>query len=88
MLDNLVRGRRENLADAFAAGGERVALVEGDIADVDLVRKQTVGQDVVFHLAALRITQCAEEPAPGAGVAGRRHVQRDRGRGRRRGAAR
>ena len=62
VLDNLVRGRRENLADAFAAGGERVALVEGDIADVDLVRKQTVGQDVVFHLAALRITQCAEDP--------------------------
>src|SRR4051794_9233004 len=62
VLDNLVRGRRENLADAFAAGGERVALVEGDIADVDLVGKQTVGQDVVFHLAALRITQCAEDP--------------------------
>ncbi|MDN5857133.1 MAG: NAD-dependent epimerase/dehydratase family protein [Pseudonocardia sp.] len=62
VLDNLVRGRRENLAAAFAAGGDRVALVEGDIADVDLVRKQTVGKDVVFHLAALRITQCAEDP--------------------------
>ena len=62
VLDNLVRGRRENLADAFAAGGDRVVLIEGDIADVDFVRKQTVGQDVVFHLAALRITQCAEDP--------------------------
>jgi UDP-glucose 4-epimerase len=62
VLDNLVRGRRENLADAFEAGGDRIKLVEGDINDPKLVHELTAGKDVVFHLAALRITQCAEQP--------------------------
>ncbi|WP_018684749.1 NAD-dependent epimerase/dehydratase family protein [Actinokineospora enzanensis] len=62
VLDNLVRGRRENLADAVAAAGDKVRLVEGDINDRGLVHELTKGQDVVFHLAAIRITQCAEEP--------------------------
>jgi UDP-glucose 4-epimerase len=62
VLDNLVRGRRENLAGAFEAGGDRVRLVEGDINDPKLVHELTAGKDVVFHLAALRITQCAEQP--------------------------
>ncbi|MFI1995238.1 NAD-dependent epimerase/dehydratase family protein [Actinoplanes sp. NPDC020271] len=60
VLDNFVRGRRENLAWAFENGP--VTLVEGDIRDVDLVRSVTAGKDLVFHLAAIRITQCAEEP--------------------------
>ena len=60
VLDNLVRGRRENLADAFARGN--VTLVEGDLADRDLVHDVTRGKDLVFHQAAIRITQCAEEP--------------------------
>ena len=60
VLDTLVRGRRENLAWALENGP--VTLVEGDICDRDLVRRLTEGADVVFHLAALRITQCAEEP--------------------------
>lgn len=60
VLDNLVRGRRENLADALATG--RVTLVEGDLRDRDLVHDVTRGRDVVFHQAAIRITQCAEEP--------------------------
>lgn len=60
VLDNLVRGRRENLEDARASG--RVSLVEGDIRDRDLVHDATRGQDLVFHQAAIRITQCAEEP--------------------------
>ncbi|GLW23537.1 NAD-dependent epimerase [Microbispora amethystogenes] len=58
VLDNLVRGRRENLAQA----GGAVRLVEGDILDRDLVRNLTEGVDYVFHLAAIRITQCVEEP--------------------------
>ena len=37
-------------------------LVEGDIRDRELVAELTRGIDVVFHQAALRITQCAEEP--------------------------
>jgi UDP-glucose 4-epimerase len=60
VLDTLVRGRRENLGWALENGP--VTLVEGDICDRDLVRGLTEGADVVFHLAALRITQCAEEP--------------------------
>jgi nucleoside-diphosphate-sugar epimerase len=60
VLDNFVRGRRENLAWASANGPVR--LVEGDIRDQALVREVTAGKDLVFHLAAIRITQCAEEP--------------------------
>ncbi len=60
VLDDLTRGRIENLATARASG--RVHLVEGDIRDVDLVRDCIAGADVVFHQAAIRITRCAEEP--------------------------
>jgi UDP-glucose 4-epimerase len=60
VLDDLSRGRRENLAWAEANGTVRV--VEGDIRDRDLVARLTTGVDVVFHQAALRITRCAEDP--------------------------
>jgi UDP-glucose 4-epimerase len=60
VLDNFVRGRRENLAWALANGNVR--LVEGDIRDRALVRDLTADIDLVFHLAAIRITQCVEEP--------------------------
>ena len=60
VLDNLVRGRRANLAQALDSG--RVELVEGDLRDRDLVHDLTKGKDVVCHQAAIRITQCAEEP--------------------------
>ncbi|WP_125131189.1 NAD-dependent epimerase/dehydratase family protein [Microbacterium sp. 10M-3C3] len=60
VLDNLVRGRRANLDDALASG--RVELVDGDIRDAALVDELTRGKDLVFHQAAIRITQCAEEP--------------------------
>lgn len=60
VLDNLVRGRLANLDRAVESG--RVTLVVGDIRDRDLVHDITRGQDLVFHQAAIRITQCAEEP--------------------------
>lgn len=60
VLDNLVRGRRENLAAALDHPG--VTLVDGDICDRDLVHDVIRDADVVFHQAALRITQCAQEP--------------------------
>lgn len=60
VLDNFVRGRQENLAEALPSG--KVQVIEGDIRDVDLVREVTAGADLVFHQAAIRITQCAEEP--------------------------
>jgi UDP-glucose 4-epimerase len=60
VLDNFVRGRQENLADALGSG--KVRIVEGDIRDRGLVGTLMAGIDLVFHQAAIRITQCAEEP--------------------------
>jgi UDP-glucose 4-epimerase len=60
VLDNLSRGRLGNLDHALATG--RVRLVEGDLRERDVVHDVTVGKDLVFHEAAIRITQCAEEP--------------------------
>jgi UDP-glucose 4-epimerase len=60
VLDNFTRGRRENLAWAEANGP--VVVVEGDIRDRQLLADVMQGVDVVFHQAAIRITQCAEEP--------------------------
>ena len=60
ILDNLVRGRRANVDDAIATG--KVTVVEGDIRDKALVRELTAGKQLVFHEAAIRITQCAEDP--------------------------
>jgi UDP-glucose 4-epimerase len=60
VLDDFSRGRRENLAGAVAEGPVRV--VEGDIRDPATVHKATEGADLVFHLAAIRITRCAQEP--------------------------
>ena len=59
-LDNLVRGREQNLAEALGTG--RVELVVGDIRDRSLLDRMVSGSDLVFHQAALRITHCAAEP--------------------------
>jgi len=60
VLDNFTRGRRRNLDSALASG--KVTIVEGDIRDLDLVRRAMDGIDIVFHEAAIRITHCAEDP--------------------------
>ena len=60
VLDNFVRGKRANLDEAMASG--LVTIVEGDIRDRATVDSLMDGIDVVFHQAAIRITQCAEEP--------------------------
>jgi nucleoside-diphosphate-sugar epimerase len=59
-IDNMVRGRPENLADAMARGPVR--LVHGDIRDRNLMASLVQAADIVFHQAALRITHCAAEP--------------------------
>lgn len=59
-LDNMVRGRPENLKRALARGPVR--LVEGDIRDQRLMESLVRSADIVFHQAALRITHCAAEP--------------------------
>jgi UDP-glucose 4-epimerase len=59
-IDNMERGLPENLNDAMASG--RVRLLEADIRDRTVMHKLVKNSDIVFHQAALRITQCAEEP--------------------------
>jgi UDP-glucose 4-epimerase len=60
VLDNFTRGRRENLIGPFPPGMLRI--IDGDIRDTALVRQLTRGIDLVYHQAAIRITQCAEDP--------------------------
>ena len=60
VLDNFVRGRRENLAGTL--GSAKVRVAEGDIRDRRLLADLMSGTDLVFHQAAIRITQCAAEP--------------------------
>lgn len=59
VLDNMIRGRVENLAGIMPGA---VRLVHGDIRDRALVAELVDGVDTVFHEAALRITHCAAEP--------------------------
>jgi len=59
-VDNMIRGRPENLKDALSRGPVR--LVRGDIRNSELMAKLVKQSDIVFHQAALRITHCAAEP--------------------------
>jgi UDP-glucose 4-epimerase len=60
VIDNMIRGRRENLARAMQSG--RVKLIVDDIRNAALLSELVEGSDTVFHQAALRITHCAAEP--------------------------
>jgi UDP-glucose 4-epimerase len=60
VLDNFTRGQLSNLAWAKKHGP--LVIVEGDIRDRKLLGEIMEGVDIVFHQAAIRITQCAEEP--------------------------
>lgn len=60
ILDNFSRGRRDNLMQAAASAP--LTVIEGDIRDRALLAKCFEGIDTVFHQAAIRITQCAEDP--------------------------
>ncbi|MBX3596117.1 MAG: NAD-dependent epimerase/dehydratase family protein [Rhizobiaceae bacterium] len=60
VIDNFTRGRRDNLQKAIEMAP--VTLIEGDIRDRELLDKTFRGVDIVFHQAAIRITQCAEDP--------------------------
>ena len=60
ILDNFVRGSRKNLAYAMERG--HVTIVEGDLRDTALLSRIVDGVDVIYHQAAIRITQCAEDP--------------------------
>jgi UDP-glucose 4-epimerase len=60
ILDNFVRGTKANLEWAIANGN--VTIIEGDIRDQTLLNEIILGVDILFHQAAIRITQCAEDP--------------------------
>jgi len=60
IFDNLVRGSMHNVAEILK--DKRVELVKGDIRDVNAIRRVSQGMDAVIHMAAIRITACAENP--------------------------
>ena len=66
ILDNLVRGAMSNVQEALK--DPRVTLMRGDIRDPETVQKAAAGTDAVIHMAALRITACADNPREGLEV--------------------
>ena len=60
VLDHFSRGRRENLSGAVASG--RVRIVEADLRSRGDVARAMAGVTHVFHQAAIRITECADDP--------------------------
>lgn len=60
IFDNLVRGSMHNVAEILK--DKRVQLVKGDIRDAEATRRVSEGMDAVIHMAAIRITACAEHP--------------------------
>ncbi len=54
VLDNLSTGKRSNLPD-----DGRVELIEGDVADADVVRRAVLGCRAVVHLAAVASVQAS-----------------------------
>src|SRR5580698_7076243 len=60
VLDNFVRGSMRNLESENQR--TNLVVIEGDVRNEALVNEVTDGVDYVFHLAALRITRCAEAP--------------------------
>jgi UDP-glucose 4-epimerase len=60
VLDNFVRGTRANLARAVR--DPRVKVIDGSITDLALIRRLMDGTDYAFHLAALWLYECVNEP--------------------------
>src|SRR5215207_8139903 len=60
VVDTFDRGNRSNLDQA--RNSNRLRLVEGDICDRDMMRDLMKTTDGLVHMAALRITQCVQEP--------------------------
>jgi UDP-glucose 4-epimerase len=60
VLDNFVRGTRDNLGEAVA--DPRVTVIDGSVTDRRLLAELMTGTDYVFHLAALWLYECVHEP--------------------------
>ncbi len=60
VLDNFETGKRENLTEVKG----RIEVIEGDIRDMDTVRKAVQGAEVIYHLAALgSVPRSIKDPA-------------------------
>ncbi|MGH2358705.1 MAG: NAD-dependent epimerase/dehydratase family protein [Candidatus Limnocylindria bacterium] len=60
VFDNFVRGTHDNLGEAVR--DPRVRVVDGSVTDLALVRELMQSTDYVFHLAALWLYECVNEP--------------------------
>jgi UDP-glucose 4-epimerase len=60
VFDNFSRGRLQNLS--AAAADARLTVIHGDVRDRAALAQAMAGVEVVFHQAAIRLTQCASEP--------------------------
>lgn len=60
LLDNFVRGSMHNIDEQLK--DPRVQLVRGDIRNLGLLMELANGMDGIFHMAAIRITACADNP--------------------------
>src|SRR5579884_507668 len=73
VLDDFSTGHRDNLA----AVREQIELIEGDISDLNIVRRATEGVEVVYHQAALAsVPRSVADPLPThrVGATGTLHV--------------
>jgi nucleoside-diphosphate-sugar epimerase len=63
ILDNFETGKRENIDALAASYGERVELIEGDIAEPQACARAVAGVTYVFHEAALAsVPRSIEDP--------------------------
>ena len=61
VIDNFVSGKRENLSPFL----DKIELIEGDIRDLELLKKITKGVDYILHQAALRsVPKSVANPVP------------------------
>ncbi len=60
IIDNLIRGCHYNMKSFI--DNPLVEFIEGDIRDYVMLENNIKQSDYIFHLAALRITRCADNP--------------------------
>lgn len=60
VLDNFIRGSRKNLIQAV--NDDRVKIIAGSIMDIELLQSLMRKSDYVFHLAALWLYECGNNP--------------------------
>lgn len=61
VFDDFSRGTQDNLRHVSSIS-QNLSVVNGDIRNKDAVDEAVQGSDIIFHQAAIRITQCAAEP--------------------------